>query len=359
MAETNIQWADFTFNPWSGCTKVSPGCKNCYAEVNYSVKMRGVKWGPQGNRIVAADSMWKQPIAWNKKAATWKSACNGDLGIRPRVFCASLADVFEDWQGPMLNSKGEQLFNDDDGHFPTAMQDVRARLFRLIDATPNLDWLVLTKRPENIRKMIPPVGIGDFRDNDEVQTIALVPRNNLWLGTSPCDQKTAYESIPHLLACADLCRVLFLSCEPLLSEVILHKYFAQCQCGHGHGFTACPNTGGVAKTCHLCECRNLRPKLSWVIVGGESGHGARPNDIAWTRSIIDQCKAAGVACFVKQLGANCEAYNAIDPLDQFPNGTNFAQATGDGARILFRDKKGGSIEEWPADLQVRQFPRAS
>jgi protein gp37 len=87
MAEnSNIEWTNHTFNPWSGCTKVSPACDHCYAEVNYSVKMRGVKWGKYGNRIIASDSMWNQPLVWNRKAEA--------EGVRKRVFCASLADVF-------------------------------------------------------------------------------------------------------------------------------------------------------------------------------------------------------------------------------------------------------------------------
>jgi protein gp37 len=164
MAETTIEWASYTFNPWSGCTKVSPGCANCYAEVNYSVKMRGVKWGPNGNRIVASDAYWKQPLKWDREAL---NATSG--GVRPRVFCASLADVFEDWHGRMLDSKGRVLYWDqddqtlcatenehDDTYRNTAtMSDFRRRLFDLINQTPNLDWLLLTKRPENITRMWP------------------------------------------------------------------------------------------------------------------------------------------------------------------------------------------------------------
>lgn len=114
MAENSeIQWTDHTFNQWSGCTKIAPECANCYAAVNYSVKMRGVEWGPQGNRIVAAESMWNQPVKWNDKAAT-EAAVRENAGFpieRPRVFCASLADVFEDWQGPMLDSKKQSLLH--------------------------------------------------------------------------------------------------------------------------------------------------------------------------------------------------------------------------------------------------------
>lgn len=98
---TGIEWADHTFNPWSGCTKVNAGCTNCYAEVNYSVKMRGVKWGPHGNRVKASDAMWREPIKWNRRPQSH----------RPRVFCASLADVFEDWQGPIVDHRGAPIAN--------------------------------------------------------------------------------------------------------------------------------------------------------------------------------------------------------------------------------------------------------
>lgn len=106
-ATSGIQWTDATFNPWSGCSKVSPACASCYAETNYSVNMRGVKWGPNGNRIVKAESGWREPLKWDRDAVK--------AGVRRRVFCASLADVFEDWKGPMLASNREPLWHSGDG----------------------------------------------------------------------------------------------------------------------------------------------------------------------------------------------------------------------------------------------------
>ena len=183
------------------------------------------------------------------------------------------------------------------------MQDVRTRLYKLIDSTPNLDWLLLTKRPENIRRMMPKPTFDHAVWNGTLDGYWYQmsrPRPNLWIGTSIENQQAADERIPHLLSVPAAVR--FLSCEPLLGPVILHKYFAQCKCGHGHGFTSCPNYGGVAQTCHKCECRKLRSKISWVIVGGESGPGARPMHPNWARSLRDQCQAAGVPFFFKQWG---------------------------------------------------------
>jgi protein gp37 len=191
MAENStIEWTTHTFNPWRGCTKVSAGCANCYAETmsGRNPKTLGV-WGPNGTRVVAAESYWRQPVKWNKYEAggqcshctvgtptderRWRRAncpkCKGTgKPERPRVFCASLADVFEDWRGPMVNSAGLLLYDVDGrlmelapGQFflqarePATMDDVRRRLFHLIDATPNLDWLILSKRPENMLNMMP------------------------------------------------------------------------------------------------------------------------------------------------------------------------------------------------------------
>jgi protein gp37 len=153
---SNIEWTTHTFNPWRGCTKVSAGCKHCYADTlaGRNPAVLGV-WGPKGTRVVAAEKQWREPLGWDKKA---KAA-----GERHRVFCASLADVFEDWTGPMVDSTGMKLHADrrgmpigDDGLTPgdrdMTMQDVRLRLFDLIDRTPNLDWQLLTKRPQNWRR---------------------------------------------------------------------------------------------------------------------------------------------------------------------------------------------------------------
>jgi len=273
MAENSkIEWTDATFNCWRGCTKISAGCAHCYAETlsGRNPLTLGV-WGPQGTRVVAAESAWREPVKWNRLAAEGKlpdGSPNPD-GHRPRVFCASLADVFEDWQGPMSDSQGRTLYRAGVADWHTegppserlTMADVRRRLFALIDATPNLDWLLVTKRPENAVKMWPAVGFPDAGVPGTLGRRLCLP--NVWAGASVEDRK----AIPRI----DVLRripaaVRFLSVEPLLDDL-----------------------GPLDLT-----------GISWVIVGGESGPGSRPLDVAWVRSIVGQCKAASVPVFVKQ-----------------------------------------------------------
>jgi protein gp37 len=328
-AETKIEWCHATFNPWRGCAKVSAGCANCYAETmsGRNPKVLGV-WGPNGTRVVAAEAQWREPLRWNEAAAA--------RGERHRVFCASLADVFEDWRGPMVNASGERLFLDRMGAWrrgsenvtgrswePLTMDHVRERLFFLIRDTPNLDWLLLTKRPENI--------LGTYGRLDVHDPDAVLP--NLWLGTSVENQAAADERIPLLLQVP--AKVRFLSMEPLLGRVNVRPYLP-------HKFNREP-------TCPWCEdCipvspgaewwKHTRPDshgpfVDWVIVGGESGPGARPMHPDWARSLRDQCQAAGVPFFMKQMG---EAVTERLPL-----------------RL---SRKGGELDEIPADLRVREFP---
>ena len=279
-ANSKIEWTYATFNPWLGCTKVAPGCAHCYAE-SFAKRTGKVKWGPSGTRVKTSDDYWRQPLKWNRDAE--KDA------ERRRVFCASLADVFEDWSGSIHDHNGNQLGISEeqtgwkmlipgsggDGFVPMAtvetkrlgtMDDMRMDLFALIDKTPWLDWLLLTKRPENVRRMWPLTSDGtDSGESDEL------PRSNVWIGTSISEQETADRNLSHLLGCRDLCPVLFLSAEPLLGPIHLDQ--------QGHQLD-----------------------LDWVIVGGESGHGARPMHPDWARSLRDQCQAAGVPFFFKQWG---------------------------------------------------------
>jgi protein gp37 len=226
MAETTkIQWCDHTFNPWIGCTKVNEGCKNCYAERAVPTRTFHVRWGPDGARY---RTKWDGPPRWNRAAIR--------DGERRKVFCASLADVFED---------------------RAELVPWQSDLFRLIDRCVNLDWLLLTKRPENIRRMWP----GGRRDH-------------CWLGTSIANQRNLDEFAPRLLAARGLAPVLFLSIEPLLAPVDLSRFLSP------------------------------EPLVDWAIVGGESGPHARPCAVEWVRDITRQCQAAGIAVFVKQLGSD-------------------------------------------------------
>jgi protein gp37 len=264
MENTRIEWSHHTFNPWGGCTQVSEGCVRCYAMLiaeQYRPKdgttpTHGT-WGPEGIRAVRREAYWRDPIKWDRAAQ--------HTGERHRVFCASMADVFEDR---------------DDLHEP------RARLFTLIDRTPNLDWLLLTKRPENICRLWEQDGLG-------------LRRENVWLGATAENQRRLDERWPHLQACRELSPVLFLSCEPLLEGVIL--------------------PGGI----------------DWAIIGGESGHGARPFDVGWVRDFLKQCAILGTTPFVKQSGCN-------------PVG--MPRPTGE------KNGNGTDPEQWPADIRVRRFP---
>jgi protein gp37 len=224
MAENSeISWTDHTFNPWIGCTKVGPGCDNCYAEARLDKRFHRVKWGSGQERI--RTNTWGDPRAWNGRHDKFFA----EHGRRQRVFCASLADVFD--------NEVDDLW--------------RADLFELIDATPNLDWLLLTKRIGNARDMLPP---GSHE------------RRNLRIGATIVNPQEAARDINKLIR---LPVANFLSMEPLLGAVDISPWLQY---------------------------------LDWVIVGGESGPRARPMHPDWARSLRDQCKAAGVPFHFKQWG---------------------------------------------------------
>lgn len=341
MAENSkIQWTTHTFNHVRGCVEYAPGCDNCYAAAmsKRNPKTLGV-WGSEkagGTRIVASEEQWKNLKKWNDAAHELSIDPVFFNEPRPRVFVASLADVFEDWQGPMLNAKEERLFvrrdglwNDDGsgdaGHAVyLTMDDVRARLFRAIDDCPNLTFMLLTKRPENIRRMWP-----------EPTNNALSPfplkRHNVHLYTSIACQDDADLNIPKLLACRDLSPVLGISAEPLIGPVDLVRY----------RYPLCAKDDGIG-----CPEIVREETLDHVIVGGESGHHARPCNVEWIRSIVRQCAAASIPCFVKQLGAKPEYFH--------DGGISGNESM---ARLILEDKKGGNMDEWPEDLRVRELPQ--
>lgn len=263
MAENSkIEWTHHTFNPWIGCTKVGPGCNHCYAEALATARL-GVVWGNEGERRRTAPSTWKQPRRWNNRAAK--------LGVRERVFCASLADVFDNRADPA----------------------VRAELFQLIRETPNLDWLLVTKRIGNAAAMIEAAGG--------------MPEN-VWLGATIVNQEEANRDIPKLLATPASVR--FLSMEPLLGPVDLeaawhgeNALYSECWgdcgwCENGHP----PLHNCAANRQSEADWMKGRSGLDWVIVGGESGPGARPMHPDWARSLRQQCADAGVPFLFKQWG---------------------------------------------------------
>lgn len=263
--ETKIEWTHHTFNPWRGCTKVSPGCDHCYADAmsGRNPSVLG-KWGPNGVRALAAESYWKLPLQWDAKAA--------DLGERHRVFCASLADVFE----------GNDTMPVAAHHLVRA---ARIRLFQLIDATPNLDWLLLTKRPENIRPILHDISNGN---SGAWNLFEHMP--NVWLGTSVENQDQAEKRIPELLSIP--ATIHFLSCEPLLGPLNLGR--RQAGSGWDEWLTGRMHRGPAVWA--------GEPKIDWIIAGGESGKAARPMHPAWVQALRDQCVEAGVPFFFKQWG---------------------------------------------------------
>lgn len=276
---TKIEWADHTFNPWEGCQKVGPGCDHCYAETRNARFGGGVatNWGPGAPRRRTSEANWRKPIKWNAKAAR--------LGIRYRVFCASLADVF-------------------DNHVVQAWRD---DLFALIATTPNLDWLLLTKRIGNAPAMLRSA-VQDVERNAKSPE-AYWPWPNVWLGITICNQEEADRDIPKLLAVPAAKR--FLSMEPLLGPVDLTSI--DVMGGDGvifplKGTTDCVDDEGAPA--------DDIPALDWVIVGGESGPGARPMHPDWARSLRQQCDAAGVPFFMKQMGGSRDKRGALEDLPE-------------------------------------------
>ena len=266
MKNSHIEWTDHTFNPWEGCTKVSPGCAHCYAEARNQRFAAGANWGPGAPRRRTSAANWRQPLAWNRRIED--GAKLRGYKVRERVFCASLAD----WL---------------DAEVPI---EWLADLLDLIRRTPNLDRLLLTKRPQNWMTRIKQV-YSDTEADDPVSDFALAwfqysqaPRN-VWIGTTVEDQTRANERIPLLRQIP--ARVRFLSCEPLLGPVKLY------------------NEATIGPEANNADVRDYGERwLDWVICGGESGHGARPMHPDWARSLRDQCAESGVPFFFKQWGAH-------------------------------------------------------
>jgi len=249
--KTGIEWTDHTFNPWWGCAAVSPACKHCYAET-FAARF-GVEWGIKAERKPASEKYWRKPVAWN--AAAEKA------GQRARVFCASMADVFEDRRD---------------------LDPYRERLFVLIEATPWLDWQLLTKRPEAVMRLVPERWHASFPAN-------------VWVGTTVEDQRRAEERIKHLLHIPAAVR--FVSCEPLLGAVDLGRWVFDRDAA-----LARMMTGPAAMSADQADDYIAEIEIGWVIAGGESGPGARPMHPDWARRLRDLCASAGIPFFFKQWG---------------------------------------------------------
>ena len=226
--DSKIEWTDHTFNPWWGCVKISPACRNCYAET-WAKRTGHQLWGAAAPRRYFGESHWNEPVIWNRVAE--------ERGQRKKVFCSSMADVFE--SNPTLDQTREKLWD-------------------LIDRTTCLDWLLLTKRPENI------------------QTLCRWGKSqvwpaNVWLGATVESQEWAEQRLPHLLQHQSAIR--FLSCEPLIGALDLSHWMG----------------------------KGLRP-IDWIIVGGESGPHSRPLDPAWAVGLRDFCQARRIPFLFKQWG---------------------------------------------------------
>jgi protein gp37 len=323
-ATTSIEWTDRTWNPVTGCDKVSPGCAHCYAEgvanrfwASQYPKVRIVTGSHHEDErprkftdVLTHEDRLLEPLSWRKPA---------------RVFVNSMSDLFHE-------------------DVPEAFID---KVFAVMALAPQHTFQILTKRPERMRDYIESrVGPGVSRATLGQSLVSLPldlpkraggyqipydwPLPNVWLGVSVENQHFADERIPLLLQTPAAVR--FISAEPLLGPVGMYAFLAgaerdECLRILGHGAAA------------------PAPGLDWVIVGGESGPGARAFDLAWARSIVAQCKAAGVPVFVKQLGAAPRevVHGPRPPL------TGVYEP-------VYRSRKGGDPSEWPADLQVRQFP---
>lgn len=265
---SNIEWTDHTWHPWEGCQKVGPGCDHCYAETRNARFAGGtaVNWDPGAPRRRTSASNWELPKRWNAQAEAFMN----QYGRRQRVFCASLADVFDNAVDPQW----------------------RADLFALIAATPNLDWLLLTKRIGNVAPMLADLAHGSDPD---LPLLDMMPLPNVWLGATITSQAEADRDIPKLLALP--ARVRFLSMEPLLGSVDLGL---QCE-NWTNDIVMDPETG-ARECCKACDYTGINNNIDWVIVGGESGTGARPMHPDWARDLSDQCAAAGVPFLFKQWG---------------------------------------------------------
>lgn len=323
---TSIEWCDYSWSPWRGCTKVSPGCANCYAE-RLSKRNPAVfgQWGKGKPRVLAKS--WNNPVRWNRKIESNITAWDimkETHGVSDEILIRD--GFFKPRQKTVFPSLCDWL----DDEVPIKWLE---RFLELIHKTPNLNWLLLTKRPENFvsrlrevqRHMtVDPLDIVDRIDawisGDRVP-------QNVWIGASVEDQKRADERIPALQAIPAWLR--FLSVEPLLGFVDI-RYSAF------NGVDSCAGMHGI----------------HWVIVGGESGPKSRPCNVDWIRSIVRQCQISSVPVFVKQLGA----MPTITPQGYCPE---FGTPQPPIPLWNVRHPKGGDPAEWPDDLRVRQFPEVT
>lgn len=325
---TTIQWTDETWNPVTGCSRVSEGCRHCYIERTPPFRMGGRKLG---DPVQLHHDRLEQPLHWKKPR---------------RVFVNSLSDLFhEDVPGDFIN-----------------------KVFAMMALCPQHTFQILTKRPHRALSFLSIDGAGNAVRGRAWEMLGYLPNYdhddvlhrpwplpNVWLGVSVEDQQTADERIPILLQTPAAVR--WVSAEPLLGPINLDRI---------DGAVLDPDYKGLHISALIGGSKTQTPwHLNWVVVGGESGSKGRSCDLAWIRSIVRQCKSAAVPCFVKQLGdyvldRNDAGFDGEMPTD-WPMDTDVDDPANEwdwqGAKIRIRlNKKGGDPAEWPEDLRVREFP---
>lgn len=310
---TNISWADATFNPWLGCTKVSPACDNCYAQTLVESRFKIAKWGAGNPRVRTSAANWRKPLAWDRLAKMRQTAWQHGIDLhggdeaaciaagfikpeRPRVFCASLADVFDNEVDPKW----------------------RVDLLKLIANTPNLDWLLLTKRIGNANAMMFDAFACGWPLHQAMWNRWSELFKNIWLGATICNQAEADRDIPKLLAIPAAKR--FLSIEPMLGSINL-THLVSTETGR--------------------RLIGAKPGIDWVICGGESGKNARPMHPEWARNLRDQCAVANVPFHLKQWGEWCP--QSVAQTDQGAANAIFLDKNGIQRRADFGANKGAVV----------------
>lgn len=335
-AITSISWTDRTWNPVRGCARVSPGCERCYAEkvAHRFSKMVNGKPGPCFGLTV----LGKKGVRWSGEARFIPSALTEPLSWRKpqRVFVNSMSDLFhEDISNEQIAAVWATMIL---GHWHTyQVLTKRADRMRAVLTDPGFYALVL-KAADAMRADRPQltqVGVSDPTKH---------PARNIWLGVSAEDQQRADERIPLLLQCPAAVR--FVSAEPLLGPIDFTNHLA----------------AKAATAMAFFDSSVWRSKLHWIIVGGESGPKSRAMNLAWARSIRDQCKEAGTAYFFKQTG-RLYTENRGNDVERVGGHGNMhvvgGRITDDGTverMVKPTNTKGGDLEEIPEDLRIREFP---
>ena len=352
LSLSKIQWTDRTWNPVRGCSRVSEGCRNCYAErfagrfAKPGEPFHLYAKGPTVSRFPLTDPYHnKHASGWTGKVALVPEKLDEPLRWRKpsRVFVNSMSDLF---------------------HEALSSVDIQ-KVFTVMAYATQHTFQILTKRPEKMQRFLstmdqwlerdhardfiwPPIILaGDDWPKKYPGIQRPWPLPNVHLGVSVEDQATAVERIPLLLKTPAAVR--FVSYEPALGPVDFGRWVRD----------PLRNTVNYEDSEVQAPVPWLAPGIDWLIVGGESGPGARPCDVAWIRSAVRQCREAGVACFVKQVGSFI-AWNGCGLLaNEFPSGSSRSKELIFGHEmfhVTLKDRKGGDPSEWPDDIRIRQFP---